>query len=289
MHKQEVLEYRLQAKVEALEQLDVTAIARQTDFVLRELRKLDLAILVKAWLGLVGTGIPTLERILGGMTLLGHKPYSKQALSKHLRKTTDRFFVTVMMSLLWNDAHQVLQQCQRLVEGRVLVHDSTSMALPDRFATDFPGCVNQSRRMLSQLKLQCVFDLDKLELAQFSLSGFTRNDQAAAADILAIAKGGDLVLRDLGYFSTGVFADFRERSIHFLSRYRHLVSLSDSLNHKPLNLPQLLKRNLCLDIQACLGPDHVPVRLVALPVPQTAAGAKPTVTAARIPARNPYS
>jgi len=267
MRKTEVLEHRLHAKVEALEQLNLTALARQTGFVLRELRKLDLAILVKAWLGLAGTGMPTLERILGGMTLLGHEAYSKQALSEHLRKPSNEFFATVLMALLWSDAHQAIREGRLGVSGRIWVHDSSTIALPDRFAADFPGCANQSHRTLSQLKLQCVFDLGKLELAQFSLSGFTRNDQAAAGDILAIAKAGDLVLRDLGYFSLAAFAAFRERSIHFLSRYRHLVSLFDPLTHKPLDLPKRLKRQPCLDIQVCLGADYVPVRLVALPVP----------------------
>lgn len=268
MRKPEVLEHRLQIKVEALKQLDLTAMARQTGFVLRELRKLHLDVLVKAWLGLAGSGMPTLERMLGGMALLGHESYTKQALSEHMRKSCcDRFFSTVLMSVLWSDAHQVIRKGRLGVCGRIWVHDSTTIALPDRFAADFPGCVNQSRRTLSQLKLQCVFDLDKLDLAQFSLSGFTRNDQAAAGDILAIAKAGDLVLRDLGYFSLAAFAAFREESIHFLSRYRHLISLFDPLTHKPLNLPKLLKRQLRLDIQVCLGSDQVPVRLVALPVP----------------------
>lgn len=262
MLKPDMLEYRLQAKIEALEQLDVTAMARQTGFVLRELRKLDLAALVKAWLGLAGTGMPTLERILGGMTLLGHERYSKQALSKHLRKPSSQFFASVLMAVLWSDAYRVFRQGRLQISGRLWVQDSTTIALPDRFATDFPGSVNQSRRTLSQLKLQCVFDLGKLELAQFSLSGFTRNDQAAAGDILAIAKAGDL-----GYFSLSAFAAFREQSIHFLSRYRHLISLFDPLTHKPLALPQLLKKQPRLDISVCLDSDLIPVRLVALPVP----------------------
>lgn len=267
MSKPELLEHRLRVKVDALAQLDLTAMSRQTGFVLRELRKLDLAILVKAWLGLAGAGMPTLERILGAMTLLGHEAYSKQALSEHLRKPSHEFFATVLMALLWSDAHQVIRKGRLGVSGRIWVHDSTTLALPDRFAADFPGCVNQSRRTLSQLKLQCVFDLDKLELAQFSLSGFTRNDQAAAGDILAIAKAGDLVLRDLGYFVLTAFAAFREQSIHFLSRYRHRIPLFDPLTHKPLDLSKRLKRQPRLDLQVCLGADHVPVRRVALPVP----------------------
>jgi hypothetical protein len=271
MRKPEIVERRLQIKQEALEQLDLTAIARQTGFVLRALRKLDLKALVKVWLGLAGAGLPTLERVVGGMSLLGHESYTKQALSKHIRKPCDCFFSTVLMALLWSDAHQLVRKGRLRVPGRLLVQDSTTIALPDRFSSDFPGSVNQSKRSLSQLKLQCVFDLNALELAQFSLSGFTRNDQAAAGDILAIAQPGDLVLRDLGYFALPTFATFLKRSIHFLSRYRHTTMVFDPITHKPLSLPKLLKRQKHLDLQVEVGLDRVPVRMVALPVPSDVA------------------
>lgn len=267
MRKPQVLDGHLKAKVSALEQMDLLAMARRTDFVERELRKLNLRILAKAWLGLAATGMPTLERLVGAMRLLGHAPYSKQALSKHLSKSgCEKFFATVLMASLWSDAHDVIQQGRLRVAGRVLVGDSTTIALPDRFAAVFPGCVNQSCRRLSQLKLQCVFDLHQLALAQFSLSGFTRNDQAAAGDILTIAQAGDLVLRDLGYFVPALFETFLERGIHFLSRYRHRTTLYAPGNDKPLNLPRLLKNQPCLDLAVTLGDKRVPVRLVAIPV-----------------------
>lgn len=262
-----MVESRLQAKLDVLDGLDVTALAYQTGFIHRELRKLDLRILLKAWLGLMGVGRPTLERIVGAMSRLGHKKYTKQALSQLMAGDDGRFFSTVLMSLMWNDARQVVQQCRLPIPGRIWVQDSTVIALPDRYAVEFPGCVNQSSRTLSQLKLQCAFDLRTLELAQFSLSGYTRNDQSAAGDILAIAQPGDLVLRDLGYFVISVFETFLERSIHFLSRYRHNIAIYDPRNGQPLDLCRGLSRCTHLDIPIELGPRHVPVRLVAIPVP----------------------
>ncbi len=148
---------------------------------------------------------------------------------------------------------------------RVLLQDSTTVALPDRYATAFPGCTTQSQRTLSQLKQQCVFDLVRLGRAQFSISGFTRPDQAAATDILSIARRGDLVLRDLGYFSIRLFARLTEIGVHFLSRWHAGVRLVDPVTGQALNLARQLRKGERLDRGVRVGAEGL---LVALPVPE---------------------
>jgi hypothetical protein len=106
---------------------------------------------------------------------------------------------------------------------------------------------SQSIRTFSQIKLQCVFDLVGMGLAQFSFSGYTRNDQAAAGDILSVVRRGDLVLRDLGYFSIGTFAGLLKAGADFLSRLRANVLIFDAHSGKPLNLVRLLKNADRLD------------------------------------------
>jgi hypothetical protein len=70
-------------------------------------------------------------------------------------------------------------------------------------APDFPGAANQGNKKQATLKIQVIYDLLSETFAHFSLSGFTRTDQAASADVLTVAQAGDLVLRDLGYFVLG--------------------------------------------------------------------------------------
>ena len=83
---------------------------------------------------------------------------------------------------------------------RVLLHDSTVEALPDHLANLFPGGSNQRQKRRASLKIQFVADLLQGTPVPSSLSGFTRNDQAAAPDILAVARGGDRIIRDRGLF-----------------------------------------------------------------------------------------
>jgi len=86
-----------------------------------------------------------------------------------------------------------------------------------------------------------------------------------------VARLGDLVLRDLGYLVTAVLAQFIEQHISFLTRHRHGVGLYDPTSGEPLDLPQLLRTLGTLDCQVLVGPERVPVRLVALPVPEEVA------------------
>jgi hypothetical protein len=151
--------------------------------------------------------------------------------------------------------------------ARVLIQDSTTQKLPQHLAHLFPGSGNQHGHDYATLKIQWISDLKNQAVEHVSLSGFTRNDQAAAPDVLAVARPGDLVLRDLGYFCTAVLASMVADLIFFLTRYPHSVNLYDVKTGKPLDLIALLKESGSLDLEVLVGPERVPVRLVALPVP----------------------
>lgn len=155
--------------------------------------------------------------------------------------------------------------------GQVWVQDSSAIPLPDKFSEAFGGSANHTGKKYPQLKVQIVASLLDGHFAQLSLSGFDRNDQAAAQDILAVAQPGDLILRDLGYFALACFKTMHDRSIFFLSRYRYGTNLYDRQG-KPLNLHQLLRRKGFLDRQVFVGEkERLPVRLLALPVPDQVA------------------
>ncbi len=155
---------------------------------------------------------------------------------------------------------------------RVLIQDSTQLRLPNHLAGIFPGSANQNRKDRAALKIQAVYDLLGDSFPCFSLSGFRRTDQAASADILSVARPGDLVLRDLGYFSTLVFKKLLNQGIHFLSRLKYNVSISDPQTSKPIELLGILRRDGRFDQNVLLSAEHkVPVRLVALPVPEQVA------------------
>ncbi len=245
-------------------------IARRTGF-LKRLRKIDPLLFLRALAVASLDAAPSFRLIALSLSLLSAQNITKQAVAKRMGHECIQFLrgaVSALISRLCSFdklRHSGLLRHFR----RVLIQDSTQIRLPKHLAHYFPGPANQKRKGGAALKIQAVYDLLDETFPYFGLSGFTRTDQAAAADILSVAQPGDLVVRDLGYFSTPVFQKLIDRGVHFLSRLRQNVAIRDPQSLKPMNLLEILRRYGHFDQNVLLGAQQlVPVRLVALPVPE---------------------
>ncbi len=173
---------------------------------------------------------------------------------------------------------------------RVLVQDSTTIRLPSRLAAVYPGSANHTESKISIMRIQAVLDIISETFVDFSLSGFTRNDQAASADILSVARAGDLILRDLGYFVTNVFKSFSDKGIFFISRLKPRASFADPLSGNTINLLATLREVKQLDQLEIMGTKNkISVRLVAIPLPQSIANERRRKARLNRDKRNNYS
>jgi hypothetical protein len=157
--------------------------------------------------------------------------------------------------------------------ARVLVHDSSCVALTAAHADAFPGPANQSGRAQASLRVQVLYDLLAERFVQFLLTPFTRNDQAAAGDVLPLLRRDDLLVRDLGYFSLPRFGHIAALGAFFLSRWRFGVCLHDPATGQPLGLRTLLRPGATLDRPVLLA-NGCCVRLLALPLDERTAAAR---------------
>lgn len=249
-----------------IDDMDVEALARSAGFQKRTQRKISMQAMLVGMLALATTGHQSLERVAASIARCAKAKYSKQALGKRLGAPVVGFMAAVFVRCFRPALHEASGRGIFARFNRLLLHDSTTIALRRRYANYYPGSSNQ-RGAHSQIKVQLICDLLKSSVEQASVSGFTRNDQSAAGDILNILKPGDLVIRDLGYFVLSVFEKIIEASAFFISRYRHDANIGDPSTHKPLNLLKLLKKQGSFDGWVLLGAtEKLRVRLVALPV-----------------------
>ena len=267
----QVLRDQLQNHRQQLQRLDAEALARKSGFLRRRPRKIPMVDFLLALLALAAESFLTLERVASLIGLATQLSYSKQALHKRLTPAIERFLAQTATALFGQlpEAHSPLQGWLKPFR-RVLVHDSTVETLPDHLAKIFPGSRNQ-RKGFAALKIQFITDLLSAQVLQVSLSGFTRNDQAAAPDILEVAQPGDLILRDLGYFVVRAFQWIKDLGAFFLSRCRSDVIFHDPRTGRVLDLAAELRRCGYFDRQVLLGSQKLLVRLVALPVPEAVA------------------
>jgi len=154
---------------------------------------------------------------------------------------------------------------------RVLIQDSTCNLLPKSLEKDYPGSKNHCGSS-AILKIQAIYDMLSNQFVEFSLSSFTRNDQAAALDILEFARKGDLILRDLGYFTLESMKRIGEKQAYFLSRYKNGTHLHHPESGEKIDLRAFLICNGKVDTNVLSGTDaRLPLRLIAIPLSEEVA------------------
>jgi len=136
----------------------------------------------------------------------------------------------------------------------------------EKLVATFPGPRNQQGQQATA-KIQVLMDLLCETFVHFEITPFTQNDQSMAAEILKFAQPGDLVLRDLGYFSLATLQKMNTRGIYFLSRLLVSTALFDAQDETRLHLLHALQAHETLDMLIYLGAhERIPARLVAQPV-----------------------
>lgn len=254
--------------------LPLEKLARQAGFCRRRAKKLSPLLFLQASVLLLSQGAVSLRRWAILVGLLGELTLSKQALWERLTVRAAAFLQAVLAACIGRVAQPPDRPLPAVLRpfGRVLLQDSTTLKLSARLAAFFPGSANQRGTKNGQLKIQSIYDLVSQRFVAFGLSGFRRNDQAAAGDVLNVLRPGDLVLRDLGYFVVRSLEQIQQAGGFFLSRLRLDTSLWDASGHQPLDLLKLLRRHGQLDRAVRLGQEHkLAVRLVAVKLPAAVA------------------
>jgi uncharacterized membrane protein YhaH (DUF805 family) len=200
------------------------------------------------------------------ISLLCGKAVSKQAVFDRLHTDTVCFAEELLKQVLLQQSAKDFVSALFTCFGSVLLQDSSTLHLPDILAAIFPG--NQSRgKQKAVARIQCVLNIKAMKFLSFSLGAFTQNDQGASKTILPLVRKGDLVIRDLGYFSLSVFEQLINANVHILSRLKYGVSIFDKMG-SPINLKKLLQQKHNIDRWVYIGSDKkVLLRLVMIPLP----------------------
>lgn len=265
--------YEVQRCVERLsgwfEEIELEEPARQSGFVQRKPKKITPLLFLQAAIVLVSQSAVSLSRWAALLGVLGDMRLAKQSLWERINQGAVEFLQQILAVVI---GQRVGGSCQPVPEAlkvfkRVLIQDSTVIKLTAKLAAIFPGSSNQRGAKNGQLKIQAIYELLSQRFVSFGLSGFTRNDQAAACDVVPLIQPGDLVVRDLGYFVMESFQRIAQAGAFFLSRIRLDTTLHDPSTDKEFNVLGQLRRYGQLDQQVRLGSQRLPVRLVAIQLP----------------------
>lgn len=154
---------------------------------------------------------------------------------------------------------------------RIVLQDSTSLKLPARMSKAFPASGNQSSTTAG-MRIHATFDLVARRFLGFAIRDACTPDQKHAVEGASGLGEGDLLIRDLGYFSVAAFSRILADGLHAITRYRLKLSLFDPKTGKTIDLLSLLRCADTLDMPILAGKkDRYPLRLVAFKLPEEVA------------------
>jgi hypothetical protein len=251
----------------------INRIAKLSGFVQRRGKKISAYHFVVGFIISCCNGNSTFSEWALQISLLSGKSVSRQGVFDRVHPCAVLFAQQLLERVLLQQSAKGFSTSLFKCFGKVLLQDSTTLRLPQVLSAIFPG--NHSRgEQKAVARVQSIFDIKAMRFISFSLGSFTQNDQSASADIIPLVKKGDLVIRDLGYFSIAVFESIIKSQAHFVSRLRYGVTISDR-NGKPVLLKDLLKQKHGVDRWVYIGSKKkVWVRLVMVPVPKLQAAEK---------------
>lgn len=149
--------------------------------------------------------------------------------------------------------------------SRVRIKDGTRFDLPQRLKQYLPGYGGKNTSDAAAC-VQYEFDLKNRRLLDLDLTPAKRTDYQDAREKTDQIEKGDLVIRDLGYFSMPVLRSIAETGAFFLSRLKTKMSVFDEncrqVNFCDLYSQMVKNKTPRVQIRALIGEkERLPVRM----------------------------
>lgn len=149
---------------------------------------------------------------------------------------------------------------------KVLIEDSTVIRLHEKLQNRFKGTNRGGTAGRAQLKIDLIHEVKHDQIIEASIHSGNKPDQGLSSKILDHVRPGDLVIRDLGYYSLVVFQKIIEKGGYFLSR----LKASSKVFNEDMELLDLGKYfhkhhrfSNTIEMKIYLGEAKVECRLVA--------------------------
>jgi len=251
----------------------VEAAARRTGFVQRESELSGHLFLTVFAFGMSVYGEPTLEQLISLMkTAVPEFDISRSGLHQRINERAVDFFEFALSKAIQLRVPSNFNLNSMKKFESVLIIDSTSFQVPRNLENIFPGSGGKASG--AAVKIQFGYDLKKARFFYLLQEG-NRPDNCERNGFLEEIRPGDLIIRDLGYFSTKSFKEIDDKNAYYLSRLKSdtAIYLKDETgNVVKKDLTEIVKDTKCtlreFEISIKSGKDFTPARLAVEKVPE---------------------
>jgi hypothetical protein len=238
------------------------SIARETNLIQRTSRKFNAPGFLMAMLQSVTKGDTSLNQMVMHLASFVPKGMTRQAMFQRFGPASTRFLLAVIQSVLKQRHPAVIDILRNSPFTRVIVEDSTVISMAKSNAVNFP---NNGNGRYETAGCKCLLTLDILHgnALDFQLHEARASDQSLAFETVDRCRRGDLIVRDMGFFSIDSLRLIGIRNAFWISRMPASTSLL-SESGKPLDKLLAHAKGNLLDLPAKLGRDGLPCRLIAI-------------------------
>ena len=237
------------------------SLARKTKLIVRKSAKFSAEGFTLGIFKAVLTGKASFNQLAMNLGLSEHKAMTRQALHNRVDQSAVAFMMSATGQAIkerWDDVALIVTK----IFNRVLIEDSSQAKTDKRNAEDFPGCGN-GQGETAGCKIDLAFDLLTGEPVSEALHLATEQDRELGKDLVDLVKPFDLILRDMGYFSTGEFRRIESLDAFWLSRLPVSVKAHDLEGRKLETILRMTKAKE-IDCDMSIGEARHPARLIAV-------------------------
>jgi len=158
--------------------------------------------------------------------------------------------------------------------NHIRIKDGTRFNLPKRLCEYYKGSGGNKDTSDAAVCIQFEYDARSGTVLSLDITSSTRNDHTDAKETVNRVDLGDLIIRDLGYYSLPTLTTFARSDAFFISRLGTKTKVYESDKQEEISFKELygnmLKRGqTCIEKNVCVGKKEcVPLRLIISIVPE---------------------
>ncbi len=209
---------------------EILRIVKETGFVIRESKKVAaigfFAMLLFDQLQLDN---PSLEQHALLLNETDGIKISKQGLNKRINATAVAF-IKMIFEAYWRCQidHDSIPKHLKTKYTAIRILDSTEFKLSDSLAAVFLGY--SSKSAASCAAIQFEYDIISKKICNLSFGNAKQSDKTYADECMQNINEGDLIIRDLGYYSIGSYKQIEDKKAYFKGRLKSLIKIYEKLD-----------------------------------------------------------
>jgi hypothetical protein len=162
---------------------------------------------------------------------------SKQSIDERFNASAVKFVRSVFEKQLSNQINGSIEPEFLKKFQRVRIKDATRFDLPEHLKGYFKGYGGKFTSAAA-VGIQYEYDIRNGAILDFDLTDAIRQDSTDAKEKTGDIQAGDLIIRDLGYFSSDVIKEIYKRNAYFVSRLNAKMLIYEP-NHQEICFSKL--------------------------------------------------